>query len=238
MTTPKLERQVTMDKHFNPRGDSIRSALLGAISGLITVASVLIGVSGADAHKHEVILIGATTLIAGTLAAGFGEYLSVASQRDSEDYDIKREIEDHATQEGRDHELLELQHVYELKGLHSTLAFQVAQQLTEKDAIRAHIDDELRLNPDRLSDPFRAAVISTVTFAAGGSLPFLATIFVHTVRWRIVSCVCATTAGLLIAGGAGAMLGGAGVLYGVARTTVFGWICLGATFGIGKAIGT
>lgn len=238
MSKAHLSKQVTMDKHFNPRGTHIRSALLGATGGLVTVASILLGVSGADFDKHEAVLVGSTTLIGGTLAAGFSEYLSVASQRDSENYDIKREVDDHATEEGRQHELLELIQVYERKGLSFSLAQQVAQQLTDKDSICAHILDELRLDPDHLSNPYHAAALSTITFAAGGAIPFLATIFIYSLHWRMISCVIATTVGLVCAGGAGALLGGAHVFFGVLRTTALGWVCLGATFGIGKAVST
>lgn len=234
---PELARTVTRDTHFNPRGDFIRSALLGATNGLVVVASVILGVEGADVNKHQVILVGTTTLIGGMLAAAFSEYLSVASQRDSERYDIKREIEDHKTEEGRQHELKELEQVYIERGMSPALAATVAIELSEKDAIGTHIRDELGLDPNRLSHPYKAAGISGATFLAGGLLPFLSSIFIRHQLWRPISCVIATSVGLVISGTTAAHFGGANVLLGLVRTTVTGWCALGITYGVGRAIG-
>lgn len=229
---------VPADTHFNPRGDAIRSCILGATNGLVAVGSTLLGVGGGDLSLHATVLIGSSVLVGGTLAAAFSEYVSVASQHDSEVYDIRREVADHATEEGRQHEVLELRDVYIRWGMSAQTATQAARELSGKEAIRAHIRDELGLNPDRLSNPYQAAALTSITFVGGGVVPFLATIFIQHLVWRLVSCIAASTVGLVASGLAAAHFGGANRIVGCVRTTFLGWGVLGVTYGVGRAIGT
>lgn len=232
-----MERSVTRDRHFNPRGDSIHSALGGAAGGIIVVGSVLLGVAGEDVRYHTVLVVGVTTLIGGLLAAGFGEFVSVASQRDSETSDIHREVQDHLTEEGRAHELLELTDVYVKRGLSPPLAEQVAVELTAKDSIRAHIRDELGLNPDKLSNSWKSGLLATLGFTVGGAFPLLGSVFIHDGTWRIVGCVLSSSVGLLGVGAAAARAGGANMLLGAFRVMVFGWVPIAAGYGVGRGFG-
>ena len=232
-----LQRTVTKDRHYNPRGDSICATIRGGASGIIVVGTVLLGVAGEDVRFHTVLVVGVTTLIAGILASFFGEFVSVASQRDSENHDIRRELKDHSTEEGRQHELLELRDVYVERGLNPALAQQVAIELTEKDCIGAHVRDELGLQLTDLSNPWKAALLTTAGFAVGGAFPLLGSLFIHSGTWRIVGCVLSSSVGLLGVGATAARAGGANTVLGALRVMVFGWVPIAAGYGVGRGFG-
>ncbi|DBB00345.1 TPA: hypothetical protein ACH3X3_011749 [Trebouxia sp. C0006] len=226
-------------EHYSQRAPWLRAGVLGANDGLVSVASLMIGVGGGSSALHIMILAGLAGLVGGALSMAVGEYISVASQKDSEKADIEKEKQMQAKgPAARQHELEELAAIYESRGLSQALAKQVATELTEKDVIRAHARDELGIDLDELSNPLQACLASAFSFCIGAGIPLLAAAFITTHVMRIVSLVLATTAALTAFGALGAGLGGANMLRGAARVILGGWIALGITYGIGRAFGS
>jgi vacuolar iron transporter family protein len=249
IVTTSLEGLVTQDssaaidvdeycdhEHFSNRAPWLRAMVLGANDGLVSVAALLMGVAAGNEDLHFLRLSGVAGLIAGALSMAVGEYVSVSSQRDAEKADIKKEIEEQLKgPEARARELEELAQIYVSRGIPYHLAFQVAHHLTEKDVIRAHARDELGIDIDDMANPWQAAGVSFLCFAAGAAIPLLSGAFLAQQWARIVSILVCTTAGLVIFGSLGAYLGGAGVSRGAVRVVLGGWIALGISYGIGTA---
>jgi VIT1/CCC1 family predicted Fe2+/Mn2+ transporter len=221
--------------HLSFRSNWLRAAVLGANDGILSTSSLILGVAGSGASQRAVITAGVAALVAGALSMAAGEYVSVSSQRDTENADVsleQRELRQHPHRE-----LRELAHIYEQRGLPPALAAQVAQALTERDPLAAHVRDELGLEDDRRARPLQAAGSSALAFSCGAILPLLAAvIFGGSVR--TIATVVVTLVGLAGLGFTGARIGGADVLRATVRVTVWGAIAMAVTYGIGAAFGS
>ena len=214
--------------------NSLRASVLGANDGIVSVAAIVMGFAGATADRQLIFLGGVAALVGGALSMASGEYVSVSSQRDTERALIHKETRELA--EEPEEELAELAGLYRARGLSEDLARQVALELTEKDALRAHLDIELGIDPDELSSPWQAAIASMLSFAAGALLP-LVTILVFAHGLRAVVTLAAVTAALGLTGYLSARVGDAPVLPAVFRNIVGGLLAMGVTYGIGSLIG-
>lgn len=209
--------------------------MLGANDGILSTSSLILGVAGSGAARHAVITAGVAALVAGALSMAAGEYVSVSSQRDTENADVlleRRELE-----QDPDAELHELAGIYEGRGLPSALALEVAQTLTARDPVAAHIRDELGLEDDRRARPLQAAGSSALAFSCGAILPLLAAV-IFGGSLRTAATVVVTLVALAVLGFTGARIGGADELRAMVRVTVWGAIAMAVTYGIGAAIGS
>ncbi|MBT9292689.1 VIT1/CCC1 transporter family protein [Prosthecodimorpha staleyi] len=212
----------------------LRAAVLGANDGLVSTASLVVGVASAGSDHGAILIAGLAGLVAGAMSMAAGEYVSVSSQTDAERADIARE-----TGELRDTpeaELDELTGIYRARGLDDALARQVAVQLTKHDALAAHSRDELGISDTVTAHPIQAAVVSALTFAVGAVIPLLVALLTPAAH---VSVVVAGTAliALAVLGGLGAYTGGAGILKGAVRVTFWGALAMAATAGVGMVFG-
>ena len=213
----------------------LRAAVLGANDGIVSTAGLVVGVAGATSSRATILTAGLAGLFAGALAMASGEYVSVSSQRDSERAMLALERRELAQTPHA--EVAELARIYEGKGLAPSLARQVAQQLTAHDALAAHAEAELGIDPEQLARPGHAAVASFLSFVAGAVLPLLAITLVP-VTARVPVTIIAVLAALVVTGAASAALGGARRLPAVIRNVAGGAIAMGVTYGIGSLIGT
>jgi VIT1/CCC1 family predicted Fe2+/Mn2+ transporter len=212
----------------------LRAAVLGANDGIVSTASLVIGVAAAGTTYDAILITGVAGLVAGAMSMAAGEYVSVSSQSDTEAADIARETEELATQP--EHELDELTGIYTLRGLTPELARQVAIQLTAHDALGTHARDELGIIDTMNAKPVQAAFASAGTFALGAALPLLVVILASTSN--IIPCVAATSLFFLAAlGGLAAQAGGAGLLKGASRVAFWGVLAMAATAAVGNLFG-
>jgi len=217
-------------QHRTHRAGWLRAAVLGANDGLVSTAALMIGVAAAG--KNEFLLTaGIAGITAGAMSMAVGEYVSVRSQNDVEESDRLLEIEHLAADP--ESELIELQHIYIQRGLTPELAMQVAQQMHKKDALEAHLRDELGQHPHTKARPIQAAIASAISFTAGGLIPF-AGAFAPTVGAKFWSIVLFTLGGLLITGVISAKLAGARILSPTVRVMLGGSLGMLITAGIGK----
>lgn len=227
--------------HYSHRGGWLRAMVLGANDGLVSTASIMMGVSGGEADLQIMILTGLSGMVAGALSMACGEYVSVSSQKDSELADLKRERAEFL--KGPVHrkaELEELVAIYINRGLRPELARQVAEEIHEKDLeeiVKVHARDELGIDTEDLARPFQAAWTSALAFCIGASIPLLAGSFIHSYIPRLISIIVVSSVALIICGTVGAVLGGAPVLRASIRVLIGGWIAMGVTFGVGKIFG-
>ena len=220
--------------HLVHRIGWLRAAVLGANDGIVSTASLLVGVAAAGAGRTGVLVAGLARLVAGAMSMAAGEFVSVSSQTDAEKADLARERKELA--ETPEAELEELTRIYEGRGLTRDLALQVAAQLTERGALGSHARDELGISETVTAHPIHAAVVSAMTFAAGAVVPLIVATFAPPLQ--ISFCVAASTLlALGLLGGLGATAGGAGVLRGAARVTFWGAIAMAATAGVGALFG-
>ncbi|QFT59799.1 VIT family protein [Sulfitobacter sp. THAF37] len=222
------------ESHLVHRIGWLRAAVLGANDGLVSTASLVVGVAAAGSGRPEVLIAGLAGLVAGAMSMAAGEYVSVSSQSDTENADIARErAELEAAPEA---ELDELTQIYVQRGLDPGLARQVAVQLTEKDALAAHLRDELGIQDTASARPVQAALVSAATFAAGAVVPLIVAALAG--QAQIVLFVALTTLlALAVLGGLGAVVGGAGVLRGAGRVMFWGALAMAATAGVGMIFG-
>jgi VIT1/CCC1 family predicted Fe2+/Mn2+ transporter len=212
----------------------LRAAVLGANDGIVSTASLVIGVAAAGTTYDAILITGVAGLVAGAMSMAAGEYVSVSSQSDTEAADIARETEELATQP--EHELDELTGIYTLRGLTPELARQVAIQLTAHDALGTHARDELGIIDTMNAKPVQAAFASAGTFALGAALPLLVVILTSTSN--IIPYVAATSLFFLAAlGGLAAQAGGAGLLKGASRVAFWGVLAMAATAAVGNLFG-
>ncbi|PWJ24282.1 VIT1/CCC1 family predicted Fe2+/Mn2+ transporter [Branchiibius hedensis] len=212
----------------------LRAGVLGANDGIVSVAGIVVGVAGASSQRSDIAVAGVAGLVAGALSMAAGEYVSVSTQRDTEKALIAKE-----TAELRDmpqEELEELTQIYQAKGLDRDLAEQVAHQLTEHDALAAHADAELNIDPNELTNPWEAAFASFLAFTVGAALP-LAAILLPGPTWRVPITFIAVLIALVITGSVSARLGDAPVRPAVLRNVIGGALAMAITYGIGHAIG-
>ncbi len=223
------------EKHHTHRVGWLRAAVLGANDGIVSTASLLIGVAAAEAAHDSVILAGVAGLVAGAMSMAAGEYVSVYSQADTEKADLEKEAKELVLSPV--HELQELTMIYIDRGLTPELAEEVAKQLTEHDALGAHARDELGISEVTTARPLQAAGFSAVSFAIGAALP-LAVAFVTPMNLLIPSVGVSSLLFLAILGGVAAKAGGANIVKGAARVLFWGAAAMVATAFVGRIFGT
>lgn len=229
MRTDQLER------HRTERIGWLRAAVLGANDGIVSTASLVIGVAAAHATRSAVMVAGVAGLVAGAMSMAAGEYVSVSSQADTERADLERERGELAAQGTAEHE--ELAAIYVQRGLDPALARQVAAQLMAHDALAAHARDELGISATLRARPVQAALTSAATFAVGAALPLL--IVGVTPRATLVPLVAGTSLAFLgLLGGLAARAGGAPTSVGAARVVVWGALAMALTAAVGALFGT
>lgn len=213
----------------------LRAAVLGANDGLISTASLIVGVAASGTERSAVLVAGIAGMVAGAMSMAAGEYVSVSSQADTETADLARERHELATMP--EAELRELAGIYEARGLTPELAIRVAEQLTAHDALGAHARDELGLSEITAARPLQAALASAVAFAVGATLPVVVAA-VAPDAWvsRIVTASALVLLSML--GAVAAQVGGAPVLTGAARVTFWGAIAMGSSALVGRLFGT
>jgi len=221
--------------HLSHRSNWLRAAVLGANDGIVSTASLVLGVAAAGASSRAIVTAGIAGLAAGALSMAAGEYVSVSSQRDSEEADLRLEERELAGDPRG--ELRELSTIYEHRGLPPELAEQVAVQLSSGGALAAHARDELGLDEQRRARPLQAAWTSALAFSAGAALPLLA-IGVTPASARAAVCVVVTLVALALLGDTGARLGGAPRLRATLRSLAWGAVAMAVTAGIGALVGT
>lgn len=220
--------------HMVHRIGWLRAAVLGANDGILSTSSLVVGVAAARTGRTEVLVAALAGLVAGAMSMAAGEYVSVSSQTDAENADLAKERKELA--EMPEAELEELTRIYQERGLTRDLAQQVAAQLTAQDALGAHARDELGISETVTSHPVQAAVVSALTFAAGAVVPLIVALLAPPGQ-TVVFVVVATLLALALLGGLGASAGGAGILRGAMRVTLWGVLAMGATAVVGALFG-
>ena len=220
--------------HFTHRVGWLRAAVLGANDGIVSTASLIVGVAAAESSRSSVLVAGLAGLVAGAMSMAAGEYVSVSSQADTERADLDRERGELAADGENEH--AELAAIYVARGLDADLAHQVARQLMTKDALGAHARDELGISDTLSARPVQAALASAATFAVGAALPLLLVIFVP--RPALVWTVSGSSLLFLaLLGSLAARAGGSPVWSSVARVTFWGALAMALTAGVGALFG-
>ena len=223
------------DSHRAGRIGWLRAAVLGANDGTISVAGLVVGGAAAGAPQSSILLTGVAGLIAGAMAMAAGEYVSVQSQADTEEADIK--IEKHGLESKPERELAELTSIYVSRGLDQPLARIVAEKLMSRDALGAHARDELGITETRRARPIQAAFASAISFVAGAIIPIGAGLLAPSTHVAEVSSATALVA-LVILGGIAAYAGGASIAKGAMRVAFWGALAMALTAGIGRLFGS
>jgi VIT1/CCC1 family predicted Fe2+/Mn2+ transporter len=223
------------EQHRTERIGWLRAAVLGANDGIVSTASLIIGVAAARATGHDILVAGVAGLVAGAMSMAAGEYVSVSSQADTEQADIARERKELATQGPS--ELAELTGIYIKRGLDPDLAGQVAEQLTAHDALAAHARDELGISEALSARPGQAALASAGTFSVGAALPLLTVILIPG-AYLIPVVALSSLLFLATLGGLAAFVGGASATRGAIRVTFWGALAMALTAGVGALFGT
>jgi VIT1/CCC1 family predicted Fe2+/Mn2+ transporter len=235
--TPNTASTHTGEPHsagVSGRLNWLRAGVLGANDGIVSVAAIAVGVAGATNDLAPIMTAGVAALVGGAISMALGEYVSVSSQRDSEKALITKErIE---LEELPAEELDELAGLYEAKGISRETARKVAEELTARDALAAHLSAELNIDSDDLVSPWRAALASAIAFTVGGLIPFLSILLPETVR--IPGTFALVLVALALTGALGARLGGSRMLRPTLRVVIGGVLALGATYLIGTLLGT
>ena len=234
MTDKKEEIDDYLDNHYIHRSNWLRAAVLGANDGILSTASLAIGVAAASDVREPIILATLAGLVAGALSMAAGEYVSVSSQTDIESADIEREKQE--LKEMPEVELKRLAEIYEKRGLKKETALIVAKELTEKDALGAHIRDELGLNEISQAKPIQAAFASGAAFTVGGILPLLVALFLPLKNMEYYLYVFAIIF-LIILGALAAKTGGSSIGRAIIRITFWGTIAMGLTALVGYLFG-
>jgi len=222
------------EQHRTHRVGWLRAAVMGANDGIVSTASLLVGVAAADVSRSSILIAGLAGLVAGAMSMAAGEYVSVSTQSDTEQADLERERKELAND--HDFELEELAAIYVGRGLDAQLAKQVAQQLMAHDALGAHARDELGISETLSARPFQAAMASAATFTVGAALPLAAAIIVPTTA--IVPVVSISSLGFLaLLGGLAAHAGGSPLFVSIVRVTFWGALAMALTAGVGALFG-
>ena len=223
-----------LDNHYIHRSNWLRAAVLGANDGIISISSLAIGVAAASSSREPIILATLAGLVAGALSMAAGEYVSVSSQTDTEKADIEREKKE--LLEMPDEELQILAQIYEQRGLKKETALQVAIELTEKDALSAHIRDELGINEISQANPIQAALASGASFLVGGLLPMLTVLFAP-IKGMEYWLYGSTSIFLVLLGATAAKTGGSNSAKAIFRITIWGSIAMGLSALVGYLFG-
>jgi VIT1/CCC1 family predicted Fe2+/Mn2+ transporter len=219
-----------VELHFSQRIGWLRAAVLGADDGIVSTASLILGVAAAGAPTHGILVAGVAGLAAGSMSMAAGEYVSVSSQSDTENADLEREKKELKENSASEHK--ELAQIYEKRGLDPALAKQVAQQLMAHDALGAHARDELGITEIHRARPVLAALASAASFAVGAVLPLIMVLVAPRglLTWLVValSLVCLSTLGAIAS-----RAGGAKAWLGAVRVTFWGALAMAITYGVG-----
>ena len=222
------------EEHRSHRTGWIRAAVLGANDGIVSTASLIIGVAAANAGREEILLAGVAGLVAGAMSMAAGEYVSVSSQADTEKADIA--LEQRHLSEDIGFEFQELVDIYVSRGLQTELAREVAKQLMTHDALDAHLRDELGIYERIHAKPLQAALTSAGTFTLGASMPLIAT-FIAPITQIILTVAIFSLFSLAILGALAAYLGGAKILVGSLRVIFWGMLAMVLTAAVGSLFG-
>jgi VIT1/CCC1 family predicted Fe2+/Mn2+ transporter len=222
------------EKHLVQRIGWLRAAVLGANDGILSTASLIVGVASAESNRSVVLLTGVAGLVAGAMSMGAGEYVSVSSQSDTENADRARELAELA--EDPESERRELAAIYRTRGVDAETALKVADQLMAHDAIGAHMRDELGIHDAMVARPVQAAATSAASFAAGAILPVLS-VLVFPENRLAVAITAVSLLLLAILGALGARTGGASMVRGVTRVVFWGALAMGASAAVGALFG-
>lgn len=222
------------ESHRTHRTGWLRAAVLGANDGIVSTASLVLGVAAANAETQGILVAGVAGLVAGAMSMAAGEYVSVSSQADTESADLAREKQELATSPEQEH--AELTSIYIKRGLDKALAAQVATQLTQHDALAAHSRDELGISDTLAAKPVQAALASAGTFAVGAALPLLMVLLLPTsaLMWGVAA---SSLIFLALLGYMAARAGGSPVMASVTRVTFWGALAMGLTAGVGALFG-
>lgn len=213
----------------------LRAGVLGANDGIVSTAGIVVGVAGATTDRTAILVAGVAGLVAGAMSMAAGEYVSVSTQRDSEKSLLAKERRE--LREDPQDELAELAGLYVAKGLDEETALEVARQLTERDALAAHAEAELGIDPDELTNPWSAAAASMLAFTVGALLPLL-TIVLVAAQARVAVTVVAVAAALAATGWTSARLGGSPAPRAVLRNVLGGLLAMAVTYAVGSLLGT
>jgi len=227
--------RIHKESHLVKRIGWLRAAVLGANDGIVSTASLIVGVAAAAAARSDVLIAGVAGLVAGAMSMAAGEYVSVSSQSDTEQADLARERVELGANPAS--ELDELANIYAKRGVDQTLARQVAQQLMAKDALGAHARDELGISEITTARPVQAAMTSAATFSVGAAMPLLMVV-ISPARILVLTVSVASLGFLALLGAIGARTGGANVWRATARVTFWGAFAMALTAGIGRLLGT
>ena len=222
------------ESHLVSRIGWLRAAVLGANDGIVSTASLIVGVAAANANPKDVLIAGVAGLVAGAMSMAAGEYVSVSSQSDTEHADLERERKELSN--APEFEVQELTEIYVKRGVEAKLAREVALQLMAKDALGAHAHDELGISEMTTARPVQAALTSAATFAAGAAMP-LFMVLVSPAHYLILIVTVASLLFLALLGGLGARAGGADVVRATLRVTFWGALAMALTAGIGALFG-
>ncbi len=230
-----MSRSIHLERHRTERIGWLRAAVLGANDGIVSTASLIVGVAAANAGRSEILLAGVAGLVAGAMSMAAGEYVSVSSQADTEQADLTRERDELAAQPELERQ--ELAAIYVARGLTPELATQVAEQLTAHDALGAHARDELGISDALSARPVQAGVTSAATFAVGAALPLITALGAPALH--VVALVAGTSLVSLTALGAlSARTGGAPVVRASVRVAFWGALAMVITALVGRLFGT
>jgi vacuolar iron transporter family protein len=222
------------ERHYTGRIGWLRASVLGANDGIVSTASLVVGVAASQASRSEILVAGVAGLVAGALSMAAGEYVSVSSQADTEHADVAREKRELATDPVAEER--ELADIYRRRGLDANLAKAVAQQLMARDALKAHTRDELGLSEDFVARPLQAALASAATFSCGAVLPVLTAAFAPS-SLLLAGVTTASLVSLAALGALAARVGGASVAVGTARVVFWGALAMAVTAGVGRLFG-
>lgn len=227
--------ELPSDQADSSKLNKLRAAVLGANDGIVSVSSVVMGVAGATSDTKAISLAGLAALVAGALSMAVGEYVSVSSQSDAEKSYIREEKKD--LKENPEYELDELAREYMKHGVSNKLAHQVADELTKRDALRAHLRMHFNIDPDEINNPWHAAIASLIAFTVGGLIPFLTIVLVPQ-SLRIATTFAAVVMALFCVGYLSATAGNASKKRAVARVIFGGILAMVITYGVGVLFGT
>ena len=223
------------ERHRTEHIGWLRAAVLGANDGIVSTASLVLGVAAAHATRSNVMIAGVAGLVAGAMSMAAGEYVSVHSQADTEQADLERERKELKADDKGEHK--ELAAIYVARGLDAALAKQVARQLMAHDALGAHARDELGISETLSARPIQAALASAASFAVGAAMPLLVTAIVP--EASLIYLVSGTSLFFLaLLGALAARVGGAGITLGAIRVTFWGALAMAITAGVGALFGT
>ncbi len=222
------------ERHKNQRIGWLRAAVLGANDGIVSTASLILGVAAAGVTSHNILITGVAGLVAGSMSMAAGEYVSVSSQSDTEKADIEKERLELTSQP--DHELAELAAIYMSRGLNADTAKTVAVQLMAHDALGAHTRDELGISDTSAAQPVQAAIASAATFAVGAALPLLV-VFVSPQPMLSVAVAVSSLVFLAALGSLAARAGGSSVMTAAMRVTFWGALAMALTYVVGTLFG-